>query len=243
MRFGREAGADVRAEQVRELHAGGFAFELVTPAGRVAARVAGLGEATLVNALAAAAAAQAAGATLEALAAGLARFEPAHGRLERIDLARGVVLIDDTYNANPQSMEVALRMLAQRRGHGRGLAVLGEMGELGATAPTAHRELGRLAAALGLDAALRARERTRSRSRDGAARGRHARRADLRLRRSRRARRPHRARDRTGGLGAREGLAQRAHGADRGAPRGAREGMNALPPALSLRVASSAAST
>ena len=136
VRFGREAGADVRAEQVRELHAGGFAFELVTPAGRVAARVAGLGEATLVNALAAAAAAQAAGATLEALAAGLARFEPAHGRLERIDLARGVVLVDDTYNANPQSMEVALRMLAQRRGHGRGLAVLGEMGELGATAPS-----------------------------------------------------------------------------------------------------------
>ena len=152
VRFGRDAGADVRAEQVRELHAGGFAFELVTPLGRVAARVAGLGEATLVNALAAAAAAQAAGASLEALAAGLARFVPAHGRLERIDLARGVVLIDDTYNANPQSMEVALRMLAQRRGQGRGLAVLGEMGELGALAPEAHRELGRLAAALGIDA-------------------------------------------------------------------------------------------
>ena len=80
-----------------------------------------------------------------------ARFEPAHGRLERIDLARDVVLIDDTYNANPQSMEVALRMLAQRRGHGRGLAVLGEMGELGATAPEAHRELGRLAGVLGID--------------------------------------------------------------------------------------------
>jgi len=152
VRFGREPGADVRAEQVRELHAGGFAFELVTPAGSVAARVAGLGDATLSNALAAAAAAQAAGASLSQLAEGLARYEPAHGRLERIDLARGVVLIDDTYNANPQSMEVALRMLAQRRGHARGLAVLGEMGELGALAPEAHRELGRLAAALGLDA-------------------------------------------------------------------------------------------
>jgi len=152
VRFGREPGADVRAEEVRELHAGGFAFELVTPKGSVAARVAGLGEATLTNALAAAAAAQAAGAPLSTLAAGLGRFEPAHGRLERIDLAGGSVLIDDSYNANPQSMEVALRMLAQRRGHGRGLAVLGEMGELGATAPEAHRELGRLAGALGLDA-------------------------------------------------------------------------------------------
>jgi UDP-N-acetylmuramoyl-tripeptide--D-alanyl-D-alanine ligase len=152
VRFGRGAGADVRAERVRELEAGGFAFELVTPGGRVAACVAGLGDAALANALAAAAAAQAAGAGLEALAAGLERYEPAHGRLERIELPGGVVLVDDTYNANPQSMELALRMLAQRRGRGRGIAVLGEMGELGATAEAAHREVGRLAAALGLDA-------------------------------------------------------------------------------------------
>jgi UDP-N-acetylmuramoyl-tripeptide--D-alanyl-D-alanine ligase len=151
VRFGRGAGADVRAEQVRELESGGFAFQLVTPAGGVAARVAGLSQATLDNALAAAAAAQAAGAPLGDLAAGLARYQPAHGRLERIDLAAGVVLIDDTYNANPQSMDVALRMLASRRGGGRGIAVLGEMGELGAAADDAHREVGRLVASLGLD--------------------------------------------------------------------------------------------
>ena len=152
VRFGRGADADVRAEQVRELEAGGFAFELATPAGRVAARVAGLGEATLANALAAAAAAQAAGASLEGLAAGLLRYQPMHGRLERIELGDGIVLIDDSYNANPQSMELALRVLAGRRGRGRGLAVLGEMGELGATADDAHREIGRLAGSLGLDA-------------------------------------------------------------------------------------------
>jgi UDP-N-acetylmuramoyl-tripeptide--D-alanyl-D-alanine ligase len=152
LRFGRGAGADVRAEDARELATGGFAFDLVTPSGRTAARVAGLGEATLWNALAAAAAAQAAGATLEALAAGLASYQPAHGRLERIDLGSEIVLIDDTYNANPQSMEVALRVLADRRGGGRGLAVLGEMGELGAAADDAHREIGRLVGRLGLDA-------------------------------------------------------------------------------------------
>jgi len=151
VRFGRGADADVRAEQVRELETGGFAFQLATPAGRVAARVAGLGEATLANALAAAAAAQAAGASLEALAAGLARYQPVHGRLERIDLGAGMVLIDDTYNANPQSMEVALRVLAERRGRGRGLAVLGEMGELGVTADDAHRDIGRLVGSLGID--------------------------------------------------------------------------------------------
>jgi len=151
LRFGRGPEADVRAEQVRALETGGFEFQLATPAGRVAARVAGLGEATLANALAAAAAAQAAGASLEALAAGLARYQPVHGRLERIDLGAGVVLIDDSYNANPQSMEVALRVLAERRGRGRGLAVLGEMGELGATADDAHREIGRLVGSLGID--------------------------------------------------------------------------------------------
>jgi len=151
VRFGRGPLADVRAEQVREIESGGFEFQLVTPAGRVAARVAGLGETTLANALAAAAAAQAAGASLEALAAGLARYQPAHGRLERIDLGAGVVLIDDSYNANPQSMEVALRVLAERRGRGRSLAVLGDMGELGATADDAHREIGRLVGSLGID--------------------------------------------------------------------------------------------
>jgi UDP-N-acetylmuramoyl-tripeptide--D-alanyl-D-alanine ligase len=151
VRFGRGAGADVRAEQVRPLETGGFEFQLATPGGSVAARVAGLGEATLANALAAAAAAQAAGASLEALAAGLARYQPVHGRLERIALRDGIVLLDDTYNANPQSMEMALRVLADRRGRGRGLAVLGEMGELGATADDAHREVGRLVGSLGID--------------------------------------------------------------------------------------------
>ncbi|HEY8152635.1 MAG TPA: UDP-N-acetylmuramoyl-tripeptide--D-alanyl-D-alanine ligase [Myxococcota bacterium] len=151
VRFGRGVDADVRAEEVRTLETGGFAFQLATPGGSVAARVAGLGEATLSNALAAAAAAQAAGASLEALAAGLAGYQPAHGRLERIELGDGIVLLDDTYNANPQSMEMALRVLAERRGRGRGLAVLGEMGELGATADQAHRDVGRLVGSLGID--------------------------------------------------------------------------------------------
>jgi UDP-N-acetylmuramoyl-tripeptide--D-alanyl-D-alanine ligase len=63
----------------------------------------------------------------------------------------GVWLIDDTYNANPQSMAAALRALAELRGEGRAFAVLGDMGELGAIADEAHREAGHLAAELGLD--------------------------------------------------------------------------------------------
>jgi UDP-N-acetylmuramoyl-tripeptide--D-alanyl-D-alanine ligase len=149
--FGRSARADVRAEGVAALGGRGFAFELAAPEGRTPVRVAGLGEHTVLNALAAAAAALAAGARLDDVPAGLAAFRPVGGRMERIALPRNVTLVDDTYNANPQSVEMALRSLAELRGRGRAIAVLGDMAELGAAAAAAHQAVGRLAAGLGLD--------------------------------------------------------------------------------------------
>jgi len=151
LRFGRGAAAEVRALDEQTLAEGGVTFELVTPAGRIRVRVAGVGRAPVINALAASAAAIAAGATLEQVAAGLASYRPPAGRLQPVLLRDGVTLLNDSYNANPQSMEVALRSLAEAKGRSRGLAVIGDMGELGATAPEAHREAGRLAAELGLD--------------------------------------------------------------------------------------------
>ena len=150
-RFGRGTGADVRAEAVAP-QPQGFAFTLRAAEGSASVRVAGLGETAVANALAAAAAALAAGATLENVARGLARVRPVAGRLEPRPLPSGAVLIDDSYNANPQSMEVALRMLASRPGRGRRFAALGDMGELGPTSEKAHREAGRLVAQLGVDA-------------------------------------------------------------------------------------------
>jgi UDP-N-acetylmuramoyl-tripeptide--D-alanyl-D-alanine ligase len=151
VRFGRGRDADVRAESVTSLGARGCAFELVTPQGRTPVRVAGIGQVPVINALAAAAAAIAAGATLAEVAAGLDAYRPPHGRLEPVALPRDGVLLDDTYNANPQSMEIALRSLAEMKGARRGIAVIGDMGELGDTAARAHRASGRLAASLGLD--------------------------------------------------------------------------------------------
>ena len=63
----------------------------------------------------------------------------------------GIVIVNDTYNANPQSLEVALRALAALRGSGRAVAVLGDMGELGDATAEAHAGAGRRVAELGLD--------------------------------------------------------------------------------------------
>jgi UDP-N-acetylmuramoyl-tripeptide--D-alanyl-D-alanine ligase len=71
--------------------------------------------------------------------------------MEPVTLPRNIIVINDTYNANPQSMELALRSLASLRGSSRGVAVLGDMGELGESADEAHRAAGRLVAELGLD--------------------------------------------------------------------------------------------
>jgi UDP-N-acetylmuramyl pentapeptide synthase len=149
--FGRGPRADVRAEAVAALGERGFAFELVAPEGRAPVHVAGLGEHTVLNALAAAAAALSAGARLDDVPAGLGSFRPVGGRMERLALPRNVILINDTYNANPQSVEVALRSLAELRGRSRAIAVLGDMAELGAAAAPAHQGVGRLVAGLGID--------------------------------------------------------------------------------------------
>jgi UDP-N-acetylmuramoyl-tripeptide--D-alanyl-D-alanine ligase len=149
--FGRVAHADVRAEEVVALGERGFAFELAAREGRTRVRVAGLGEHTVSNALAAAAAALAAGASLGDVCAGLGEFRPVGGRMERLALPRNIILINDTYNANPQSVEVALRSLAELKGRSRGFAVLGDMAELGPDAAAAHAAAGRLAAELGID--------------------------------------------------------------------------------------------
>jgi UDP-N-acetylmuramoyl-tripeptide--D-alanyl-D-alanine ligase len=150
--FGRGPAAAIRAQDVA-WRDGAFHFTLVAPSGRTAVEVAGLDETAVSNALAAAAGALVAGASLEDVAAGLRRYRPVPGRLQPRRLAGGVLLIDDSYNANPQSMEVALRALTRdgMRDAGRRIAVLGDMGELGDEAPAAHHRTGALAASLGVE--------------------------------------------------------------------------------------------
>jgi UDP-N-acetylmuramoyl-tripeptide--D-alanyl-D-alanine ligase len=149
--FGTAIDADVRGGDIEWIDDRGYRLELETPEEIGTVEVQGLGPTTVINALAAAAAAFAVGASLADITKGLANYQGIKGRLERRELSGGITLVDDTYNANPQSMEAALRLLAELKGTHRAVAIMGDMGELGKTAEAAHRETGRLAAALGID--------------------------------------------------------------------------------------------
>ncbi len=108
-----------------------------------------IGEHHALNAAAAAAAAVAAGLDLSVIAERLASAAAVSPmRMERHVRPDGVVVINDAYNANPESMEAALRAVAAL-GNGRAIAVLGEMLELGESGHEAHLEVGRLSAELG----------------------------------------------------------------------------------------------
>jgi len=102
----------------------------------------------LHNALAAAAAARALGASTEDIAAGLASVD-VPGRRMKVSRVGDVLVVDDAYNANPASVAAALRLLAGASG--RRIAAVGDMLELGDTGPDLHADVGRLAADLGLD--------------------------------------------------------------------------------------------
>jgi UDP-N-acetylmuramoyl-tripeptide--D-alanyl-D-alanine ligase len=99
------------------------------------------------NALAAASLALGLGASLEAIRDGLAAARPVAGRLVQHPLRSGAVLLDDSYNANPGSLNAAVDLLASG---GEGWLVLGDMRELGADAGALHAEAGRRAKAAGV---------------------------------------------------------------------------------------------
>ncbi|MBV8471130.1 MAG: UDP-N-acetylmuramoyl-tripeptide--D-alanyl-D-alanine ligase [Burkholderiaceae bacterium] len=129
-----------------------WALELRTPAGDVPVSLAVAGEHNVRNALAAAACALAAGAPLDAIRRGLEAFRPVKGRsqLQQIRLrGQAVNLIDDSYNANPDSVRAAIDVLADLPGVS--WLVLGDMGEVGNEGPAFHREVGAYAAARGIE--------------------------------------------------------------------------------------------
>jgi UDP-N-acetylmuramoyl-tripeptide--D-alanyl-D-alanine ligase len=150
--YGVHADADVRARDVRLDGQGQPRFSLLTPDGTAEVELPAIGEHMVVNALAAAATAHGLGLRVDEIAAGLAAFRLSPGRMQTTTREDGVTVIDDTYNANPVSVEAALRALAAARTNGgRIVAVLGAMADLAQLAIPAHEDAGRLAATLGVD--------------------------------------------------------------------------------------------
>ena len=127
-------------------------MRLKLPDGSVEVNLQAPGVHNVYNALAAAAAAAALGIGKETIAAGLAAFQGVKGRLQKKSGLHHALLIDDTYNANPESVRAALAVLAATPG--KKILVLGDMGELGQSAIDLHRTIGRDARKAGLDRLL-----------------------------------------------------------------------------------------
>ena len=141
--FGFDAHAEVRIDA-----APGEALRLHTAHGAIEAELQVPGDHNRRNAAAAAAAAMALGIPPVAIVRGLAAYTGTKGRLQTHACLMGATLIDDTYNANPDSVLAAVGVLAARSG--TRLLVLGDMGELGDDAPALHREVGEQAKAAGI---------------------------------------------------------------------------------------------
>ncbi|MFG1652095.1 UDP-N-acetylmuramoyl-tripeptide--D-alanyl-D-alanine ligase [Micromonospora sp. NPDC049275] len=155
VRYGEAPDADLRAEDVTLDERGHPSYTLVTPEGRVPVRLALTGRHQVGNTLAAAAVARELGMPLADLAPALGALGlKSTRRMDVFDRPDGVTVIDDSYNANPASMTVALRALASLGRERRTVAVLGYMAELGPFERDGHAEVGRLAAELGVDRLL-----------------------------------------------------------------------------------------
>jgi UDP-N-acetylmuramoyl-tripeptide--D-alanyl-D-alanine ligase len=139
----------VRATDLRQ-SASGSEFTILEGAHRCRAQLPVPGLHMIQNALLAVAAGRVFGLSIEDCAAGLASAPLTKARLQ-IKTIRGVQFIDDSYNANPESMRAALATLAELETEGRRVAVLGEMAELGIESERSHREVGEAAATLRID--------------------------------------------------------------------------------------------
>jgi len=150
--FGEHEDADI-ALATAEWTRGAWQFKARTPVGDVRCALRIAGRHNVVNALAAIACSLASGVSPDKIADGLAAFEPVKGRSKAIELhlaeGRTITIIDDTYNANPDSMRAAIDVLASLPGPH--MLVIGDMGEVGNQGPEFHAEVGAWACERGIE--------------------------------------------------------------------------------------------
>ncbi len=150
--FGIKKDADIRAERITKRGESGVDFILVTKGCSRKIAMLTAGEHNVYNALAAAASSLALGIEYDLICEGLMSFKPINGRMEILKLRNGAFLINDTYNANPQSVRAALSALKDLRGEHGSTVIFGDMLELGDRAEELHEGVGSLMAETGVGA-------------------------------------------------------------------------------------------
>ena len=148
--YGQSKDATIRAEEIKE-DGQTISFLLIFGRESIAVQLNTPGRYMISNSLGAAAVGYLLGISAATVKAGLESFKPISGRMNICHLPNGVNMIDDTYNANPESMTAALATLQQMRAGGRKIFVAGNMLELGAQAPELHRQVGAAAAGTHID--------------------------------------------------------------------------------------------
>ena len=143
--FGLSADAAVRARSIAQRNLG-ISFTLELAGEQVSVDINSPGPFMVSNALAAAAAGHLLGLSATEIKTGLEQFRPVQGRMNILETKRGVRIIDDTYNANPDSMSAAIHTLRRLAGSDRCAVVAGDMRELGRQSETLHRFIGQTAA-------------------------------------------------------------------------------------------------
>ena len=160
LRCGRGEGCSVRVTDVDDRGIEGIACTVTTAKASYRLMTASPGGFMIYPMAMAAAIGEALGLTGEEIAAGVAAYVPTGSRMHIIRLPEERLLIDDCYNANPQAMTEALRLLAVTQTRRRA-AVLGDMGELGELTVSAHRAIGALTGELHLDSVIAIGEKAR----------------------------------------------------------------------------------
>jgi len=147
--YGLSREATIRAEDVDETK-DIISFTLIFAGESTSVRLNSPGRFMVSNALAAAAVGHQIGLSCRTVKTGIEAFKPVSGRMNIKHMAGGINLIDDTYNANPESMKAAFVTLKTMRAGARGVVVIGDMLELGYQAPSLHRKVGARAARSGI---------------------------------------------------------------------------------------------
>lgn len=147
----KSKGSFITGDSIEEKHFSGIKFYMSIAGEGFPVTLHTIGMHNVMNALCAAGIAYGLGCMADEIREGLEKFRPVHQRLEVSDAPQGFKVINDAYNANPDSMRRAIDELMRLKGKGRAVAVVGDMLELGEAAESEHREIGEYLSSSGVD--------------------------------------------------------------------------------------------